>query len=107
MPWTDLQGNVHDVKHKYSTDSFRDCAKFHLLSVFSHDVAEHQKYFISYYLKKPRKIPLRNFSDRIEMLNSYIPYLPGLINSPQGANMKKTTALDEPELAQLLLRLVP
>ena len=41
------------------------------------------------------------------MLNSYIPYLPGLIDSPQGANMKKTTALDEPELAQLLLQLVP
>ena len=41
------------------------------------------------------------------MLNSYIPYLPGLIDSPQSANMKKATALDEPELAQLLLRLVP
>ena len=42
----------------------------------------------------------------IEQLNSYIPYLPGLIDSPQGANMK-ATALDEPELAQLLLRLAP
>ena len=41
------------------------------------------------------------------MLTSYIPYLPGLIDSPQGANMKKATALDEPELAQLLLQLVP
>ena len=43
----------------------------------------------------------------IEMLNSYIPYLPGLTGSPQGKNMKRTTALDEPELAQLLLILVP
>ena len=41
------------------------------------------------------------------MLNSYIPYLPGLINSPQSVNMKKATALDEPELAQLLLQLIP
>jgi len=65
------------------------------------------KYYISHYLKKPRKIPLKNFSDRIEMLNSYIPYLPGLINSPKGANMKKAMALDEPELTQLLLQLVP
>jgi hypothetical protein len=40
------------------------------------------------------------------MLKSYIPYLPGLTNSPQGANMKKARALDEPELAQLLLQLV-
>ena len=62
---------------------------------------------INHYLKKPRKIPLRNFSDRIEMLNSYILYLPGLIDSLQGAYMMRATALDEPELAQLLLRLVP
>ena len=41
------------------------------------------------------------------MLNSYIPYLPGKIASPQGAKMKRATALDEPELAQLLLKLVP
>ena len=41
------------------------------------------------------------------MLNSYIPLLPGLIDSPQGANMKKAEALDEPELTQLLLWLVP
>jgi len=98
VPWTDLQGNVHDVKRKYSAQSFMDCVKFHLLSVFSYDAAEHQRYYISHYLKKPRKIPLRNFSDRIEMLNSYIPYLPGLIDSPQGANMKRVMALDEPEL---------
>ena len=52
-------------------------------------------------------IPIRNFADRIEKLNSYIPLLPGLINSPQGANMKRAEALKEPKLAQLLLQLVP
>ena len=39
------------------------------------------------------------------MLNSYIPYLPGLVDSPKGVNMKKAMALDDPELAQLLLQL--
>ncbi len=107
IPWTDLQGNVQNIACVHSVDSFRECVKFHLLLVFAYDTAEHQKYYISHYLKKPRKIPLRNFSDRIEMLNSYIPYLPRLIDSLQGANMKKATALDEPELAQLLLQLVP
>ena len=72
-----------------------------------YDAAEHRKYYISHYLKKPRKIQLRNFCDRIKQLNSYIPYLPGLVASPQGANMNRATALTEPELAQLLLRLVP
>ncbi len=84
-----------------------DCIKFHLLTVLSCNAAEHQKYYISHYLKKSRNIPYRNFCDRIEQLNSYIPYLPGLIDSPQGANMKIATALDEPKLAQLLLRLAP
>jgi hypothetical protein len=107
MPWTDLQGVVNNVEREYSAQSFRDCVKFHLLTVFSTDAAEHQKYYISHCLKKPRKISWRFFCNRIEQLNSYIPYLPGLINSPQGANMKIATALDEPELSQLLLRLAP
>ncbi len=46
---------------------------------------------------------MRNFADRIEKLNSYIPLLPGLIDSPLGANMKRAVALDESKLAQLLL----
>ena len=107
VPWTDLQGNVENIAHEHSVDSFRECVKFHKLSVFAPDAAEHQKYYISQNITKNRKIPLRNFADWIEMLNSYIPLLPGLIDSPQGANMKKATALYEPELAQLLLQLLP
>jgi len=49
---------------------------------------------------------MRSFADWLEKLNSYIPILPGVINIPQGANVKRATALDEPELAQLLQRLV-
>ncbi len=41
MPWTNLQGVVKNVKREYSADSFRDCVKFHLLTVFSTDAAEH------------------------------------------------------------------
>ena len=106
-PWTELKGNVQNNTRAHSVESFRDCVKFHLLSVFSHDAVEQQKYYISHNIRKPRKIPIRNFADRIEKLNSYILLLPGLIDSPQGANMKRAKALDEPELAQLLLRLVP
>ena len=99
---------MHELSGQgYSTDSFRDCVKCHLLSVFTHDAAEHQKYYISHHVKKSRKVLLRNFCNRIEQLNSYIPYLSGLVDSPQGANMKRAEALTEPELAQLLLRLVP
>ena len=57
IPWTDVQGNVQNIAREHSVDSFRECVKFHLLSVFAHDSAKHQQYYISHYLKKPRKIP--------------------------------------------------
>ncbi len=53
IPWKDLQGNVQNIAHKHSVDSFRECVKFHLLSVFAHDAVKHQKYYISHYLKSP------------------------------------------------------
>ena len=89
--WTDLQGNVQNNAREHYVDSFRECVKFHLLTVFAHDAAEQQKY----YIRKPRKIPIRNFTDRIEKLNSYILLLPGLIDSPQGTQMKGAEALDD------------
>ena len=97
--WTNLQGNVQNIAREHSVESFRDCVKFHILSVFAHNAAEQQKYYISHYIRNPRKIPIRNFADWIEKLNSYMPILPGLIDSPQGANMKRAEALDEPKLA--------
>ena len=105
--WTYLQVNVQETPREHSVESFKNCVKFHLLLVFAHDAGEQQKYYISHNLKKPRKIPLRNFADRLEQLNSYIPILPGVINSPQCANMKRAVALDEAKLAHLLIQLVP
>ena len=81
-PWTDLQGNMQDIAHEHYVQSFKQCVTFHLLSVFSNNAEERQKYYISHNIKKPQKIPIRNFADRIEELNSYIPLLLRLINSP-------------------------
>ena len=77
------------------------------MSVFAHDAGEQQKYYISHYIRKPWKIPIKNFADQLEKLNSYIPILPGVIDCPQGANMKQAEGLDEPELSQLLNDLYP
>ena len=107
-PWTDLYGTVHVTAREPSKTAFEDCVTFHLLSVFPNDAAERQKYYINHQLKKPRRIPIRNFANRIEQLNSYIAYLPGLIDSPQRTDtMRRVEDLDEPEIAQLLLQLVP
>ena len=73
--WTNLQGKVQEIAREYSVESFRDCVKLHLLSVFAHDAGEQQKYYVSHYIRKPRKIPIRNFEDRLENLNSNIPIL--------------------------------
>ena len=100
--WTYLQGNIQEIACKYSVESFRDCVK-----VFAHGAREQQKYYTSHLTGNPRKIPIRSFADQLEKLNSYIPILPGVIDSPQGADKKRAVALDEAELAQFLLRLVP
>ena len=68
--WTNLQGKVQEIAREYSVESFMDCVKFHLLSVFAHNAGEQQKYYISHHIKKPRKIPIRNFADWLERLNS-------------------------------------
>ena len=51
MPWTDLQCFVHNEEREHSAQAFRDCVKFHLLTVFFHDAAGNQKYYISHYLQ--------------------------------------------------------
>ena len=106
-PWTDLQGQVHAHSHGHAVTAFEDCVCFHLLSIFSNEAAERQKYYISHLIKKPCKVLIKNFANHIEQLNSYIPVPLGLIDSPQGVNLKRVEALDEPKLAQLLLQLVP
>jgi hypothetical protein len=42
--WMDLKGIVHAVSRIPSYQSFEDCVKFHLLSVFPLDSAEQERY---------------------------------------------------------------
>jgi hypothetical protein len=41
--WTDLTGPVHTVARSPLYQSFEDCVKFHLLTVFSLDAAEQER----------------------------------------------------------------
>ena len=58
-----------------------DCVTFHLLSVFRSDAAETQRFYISNGLKKPNRVPIRQFVQRIQQLNSYLDLLPCLFYS--------------------------
>jgi hypothetical protein len=88
--------------------SFDDCVTHHLLTVFTIDAADRQKFYISNHLKKPQRVTVRAFFTRVEQLNSYIELLPGLYNSPKaGPAMKPVEPFDEAELACQLLRMCP
>ena len=41
VPWTDLNGHINNTPHAKMLKSFKDCVKFHLLTIFSQDTAEH------------------------------------------------------------------
>jgi hypothetical protein len=106
--WTDLKGSVHADSRPPSYESFEDCVKFHLLSVFPRDAAEQERYYINVHLKKPTRVLIRHFVDRLVQLNSYLGTLPCVYDSPMAiGKTKKITPFDEVDLAQLILKTCP
>jgi hypothetical protein len=49
---------------------------FHLLTVFPNNAAEQEKYYLSNVLKKPQRVGIRQFVQRVEQLNTSITQLP-------------------------------
>jgi len=108
IPWEDLRGEVHDKKAGKTWTSFLDCVTFHLQSVFRPDAAEAVKFYITNTLKKPNRVPIRQFFVRVEQLNCYLESLPGLFNSPKANSATKpVTPLEDADLATHLLRMCP
>jgi hypothetical protein len=48
----------------------------HLLTVFSNNTAEQERYYIRNMLKKPQQVSICQFVQHVEQLNSYIKQLP-------------------------------
>jgi hypothetical protein len=108
VPWEDLRGGVHEKKAGKTWTSFLDCVMFHLQTVFQPDAAEAVKFYITNTLKKPNRVPIRQFFTRVEQLNNYLESLPGLYHS-RNANVanKPVTPLEDADLATHLLRMCP
>ena len=55
----------------------------HIPSAYSvsHDAAKAQRYYISNGLKKPNRVPIRQFVQRVQQLNDYLELLPCLFQS--------------------------
>jgi hypothetical protein len=75
-PYTDLQGVSKKGPRGPLRRSFDDCVMFHLLTMFPNNVAEREKYYLMNVLKKPKRVSMRQFTQRGEQLNSYIVQLP-------------------------------
>ena len=107
-PWTDLFGIEHAEEQKRSWTSFMDCVTFHLLTVFQSDAAETQRFYISNGLKKPNRVPIRQFVQRVQQLNGYLNLLPCLFYSKHATKLTKAVqAFDDIDLASHILRMVP
>ncbi len=72
-PYVNLQGDMLQGPRRMSCQSFSDCVMFHLLTAFPINAAEQEKYYITNVLKKPQRIPVRQFVRQVEQLNAYIP----------------------------------
>jgi hypothetical protein len=85
-----------------------DWMTFHLLSVFQSDAAETQRFYISNGLKKPNRVPIRQFLQRVQQLNDYLDLLPRLFYSDRTTKLTKVVEpFDVPDLASHILRMVP
>jgi hypothetical protein len=81
-PFKDLQGVSRKDPRGLLRESFDDCVMFHLLTVFPNNAAEQEKYYLSNVLKKPQRVGIHQFVQRVEQLNAYIAQLPCWYYSP-------------------------
>jgi hypothetical protein len=106
-PFKDLQGMSRKGPRGLTRELFNDCVMFHLLTVFPSNATEQEKYSLSNVLKKPQRVGVRQFVQRIEQLNAYnvqLPcwyYSPSYITGMTPANVPFTKA----DLASHILRM--
>ncbi len=108
-PYVNLQGDSLEGSRGMSRALFNDCVMFHLLTTFPINAAEQEKYYISYVLKKPQSVNVRQFVWHVEQLNAYITQMPCFYYSPHAnASTKPENILfTEAELGAHVLRMCP
>ena len=108
-PYQDLQGLTRKGPRGMSRMSFEDCVMFHLLTVFPNNAAEQERYYITNVLKKPQRVSIRQFVQRVEQLNSYIAQLPCWYYSPsvKVKTVPMNVSFAEADLASHVLRMCP
>ncbi len=82
----DLHGVSRKSPRGLTRESFNNCVMFHLLTVFPNNAAEQGKHYLSNVLKKPQRVGVRQFGQRVEQLYPYIAQLPCWYYSPSYVN---------------------
>ena len=107
-PWVNLRGEEVTTEMEYSLAAYDMCWMFFMRSVFQPDAAEQLLNYMLHHLKKPLKVPMRIFCGRVSTLNNFVEFLPGLYYSSRATTSTAIAAkLEQPALAQLVLRLAP
>jgi hypothetical protein len=84
-----------------------DCVTFHLLLVYWSDVTETQQFYISNGLKKPNRVSIRQFVQRVQHLNGYLDLLPCTFYSKCTTKLtKEVEPFDDANLASHILKMV-
>jgi len=82
---------------------------FHLLTLFPNNAAEQERYCITNVLKKPQRVSIHQFVQRVEQLNSNISQLPCWYYSPsvKVKTVPMNVSFAEADLASHVLRMCP
>ncbi len=108
-PFVNLQGDSLEGPRGMSCKSFSDWVMFHLLTAFSINKAEQEKYYITNVLEKPQRVDVRQFVRPVEQLNAYITQMPCFHYSPDAnaSTKPKNILFTEAELGAHVLRMCP
>jgi hypothetical protein len=81
-PYKDLLGVSKKGPRGLTHESFDECIMFRLLTVFPYNSAKQDTYYLSNVLKKPQRVGICQFVQRIEQLNASVAQLPCWYHSP-------------------------
>jgi hypothetical protein len=71
-PHTNLKGISRKGLRVLLCQAFDDCLMIHLLTMLPNNSAEQEKYYLTNMLKKPQRVSICHFVQRVEQLNTYI-----------------------------------
>jgi hypothetical protein len=88
-------------------ESFNKCVMFHLFTAFPNNTAEQEKIYLSNVLKKPQRVGIHHFVQRVEQLNAYVAQLPCWYYSPSynTGMMPANVPFSEADLASHVLQM--